>query len=767
MSVPSLLTVEEDLLVRDTDAVLEAACRRIPPLWPLQSFVAVNPFVGLSETPFSKAADLMGRVGHAPILMDAGYYSERIRSGEIAAGHIRDAMHRCGFHQKVADPASWLLAQLDQTESAEQFLTVADWLDQQQAGSMWAGFVVDEISKWCSSYFDRGQSPMQMPWRTLPLYQAWKRAASLDANPEVFGLPGFRSFVQQLPDSHDAAIQSVLASLGVPAHLAADFLHRELISVFGWAAYAAWHDRQNSGDFVRQLLAVRLAYDAALLSLDRAGAWQPTRTATQEGPVEARVIAQTAAELAFRSRIARKLAPSPAKDLRFTRPALQAIFCIDVRSEVYRRALEAQSFSIETIGFAGFFGVAVEVDSTARCPVLISPRHKVEEGSRPASIFRPAATAWKQLFRSATACFSSVEAGGMLSGLQMLRQLTKKSRPVDPAAELSWNIPLDEQVDLAAGALKNMSLDPSRLAPVVLVCGHGSSTENNPYAASLDCGACGGHKGDVNARLAAALLNDAAVREGLQRRSIQVPHDTVFVAGLHVTTTDEVILYDAEKLLSADQHGELTGWLQAASKQARAYRSQSTAPSESLDREFHQRSADWSEVRPEWGLAGNAAFIAAPRSRTKGLDLEGRVFLHEYDASRDADSSVLQLILTAPVVVASWINLQYYGSTVNNRLFGSGNKTLHNVVGTFGIWEGNGGDLRTGLPLQSLHDGARWVHEPLRLQVFIESPRHRMDAVLRANADVRNLVENGWIHLMAIEDDAIYECRRCGEWAVA
>lgn len=767
MSVPSLLTVEEKPLVRDTNAEVEAACRRIPPLWPLQSFVAVNPFVGLSDTPFPTAVDLISRVGHAPILMDAAYYAERIRRGEIPARDIKDAMRRCGCNQRVADPASWLLAQLAWTESAEQFLTVADWLDQQQAGSMWAPFVVDEISKWCSSYFDRGQSSMQMPWRTSPLYQAWKRAASLDANPEVFGLPGFRSFVQQLPDSHDAAIQAALGSLGVPAHLAADFLHRELISVFGWAAYAAWHDRQNGGDFVRQLLAVRLAYDAALLSLDRASVWQPTRLASHEGPIEARAIAQTAAELAFRSRIARKLAPSSAQDPRLARPALQAIFCIDVRSEVYRRALEAQSSSIETIGFAGFFGVAVEVDSTARCPVLISPRHKVEAGSDPPSMFRPAATAWKQLFRSATACFSSVEAGGMLSGLQMLRQLTKKSQPVDPAEDLSWNIPLNEQVDLAAGALKNMSLDPSRLAPVVLVCGHGSSTENNPYAASLDCGACGGHKGDVNARLAAALLNDAAVREGLRRRGIQIPQDTVFVAGLHITTTDEVVLYDAAKLLNSDQRLELEGWLQAASKQARAWRNGSAAPSESFDRESHRRSADWSEVRPEWGLAGNAAFIAAPRSRTKGLDLEGRVFLHEYDASRDVDSSVLQLILTAPVVVASWINLQYYGSTVNNRLFGSGNKTLHNVVGTFGIWEGNGGDLRTGLPMQSLHDGVKWMHEPLRLQVFIEAPRHRIDAVLRANSDVRNLVENGWIHLMAIEDDSVYECQRCGEWAAA
>jgi len=52
------------------------------------------------------------------------------------------------------------------------------------------------------------------------------------------------------------------------------------------------------------------------------------------------------------------------------------------------------------------------------------------------------------------------------------------------------------------------------VAPYVLLCGHGSSTTNNPYGSALDCGACGGYAGDVNARAAAALLNDPAVRDG-------------------------------------------------------------------------------------------------------------------------------------------------------------------------------------------------------------------------------------------------------------
>ena len=57
-----------------------------------------------------------------------------------------------------------------------------------------------------------------------------------------------------------------------------------------------------------------------------------------------------------------------------------------------------------------------------------------------------------------------------------------------------------------------------------------------------------------------------------------------------------------------------------------------------------------------------------------------------------------RLLLTAPVVVANWINLQYYASTVEPDQYGSGNKLLHNVVGgDLGVFEGNRGDLRIGL----------------------------------------------------------------------
>ncbi|MFN3294522.1 MAG: putative inorganic carbon transporter subunit DabA, partial [Gemmobacter sp.] len=163
------------------------------------------------------------------------------------------------------------------------------------------------------------------------------------------------------------------------------------------------------------------------------------------------------------------------------------------------------------------------------------------------------------------------------------------------------------------------------------------------------------------------------------------------------------------------------------------------------------RARNWAEVRPEWGLAGCAAFVAAPRAVTAGADLQGRAFLHSYDWAADPGFATLELILTAPVVVASWISLQYYGSAVAPEAFGGGNKLIHNVTGGIGVVQGNGGILRPGLPWQAVHDGARLVHEPLRLSVLIEAPTEAMSAVLARHPGVRALFDNGWLHLFALQ----------------
>jgi uncharacterized protein YbcC (UPF0753/DUF2309 family) len=310
------------------------------------------------------------------------------------------------------------------------------------------------------------------------------------------------------------------------------------------------------------------------------------------------------------------------------------------------------------------------------------------------------------------------------------------------------------QAELAASILGAMTLT-ANFAPVVILAGHGSSTRNNPHAAGLDCGACCGQTGEINVRVLSQVLNDTDVREVLRgEHGIDIPADTHFVAALHDTTTDDV------HCLGEPPTGfeEVAGWLQAAGHEARRERAGALGvdPANSDDA-IRQRSRDWSQVRPEWGLANNAAFIVAPRQRTRHIDLGGRSFLHDYDAEADAKNgyAVLELIMTAPMVVTHWINMQYNASVTDNARYGSGNKVLHNVVGgSIGVFEGNGGDLRIGLPLQSLHDGERWMHDPQRLSVYLAAPAEAIADIAARHSVVRELIDNDWLYLFRIDDEA-------------
>ncbi len=274
---------------------------------------------------------------------------------------------------------------------------------------------------------------------------------------------------------------------------------------------------------------------------------------------------------------------------------------------------------------------------------------------------------------------------------------------------------------------------------------------NNPYAAALDCGACGGHAGGSNARILAAILNEPAVRTGLAARGITIPGATWFIAAEHDTTTDEIKIFDRCSV-PASHRDDLAALAASLSRAGEANRQRRAALLGRSADDLLTGAAHWGEVRPEWGLAGNASFIVGPRWLTREIDLEGRAFLHSYDWQADADGTALATILTAPMVVAQWINCQYLFSTIDNDHYGSGDKATQNVVGGIGVLQGNGGDLRVGLPRQSLFtDDGTPFHVPQRLLTVVLAPFEQVERVVASNTILDRLFGKGWVTLVVID----------------
>jgi uncharacterized protein len=491
------------------------------------------------------------------------------------------------------------------------------------------------------------------------------------------------------------------------------------------------------------------------------------------------------------------------------RPLAQGIFCIDARSESFRRHIEAQG-PYETLGYAGFFGVPMSYvafdshDHLALCPILLTPKAEVVEVPRAGQPDKIgdyfSGSRWHQLSHHLfhdlkhhpIASFFLVDVLGMFFSIglagktffrksfnffshglrQWLGRPVVTHIPVDRSVEHKeeraispWQLPLGythpEQAAFVEGGLRIIGLTKN-FGRLVMVCGHGSQSDNNPYFSALDCGACGGSHGDPNARVFAAMANNPEVRRILHDHGLTIPEDTWFLPAKHNTTTDRVTLYDTIDIPSrfAEDVKRLVKDLEQAGTHQALERCQripgapaGISPKEAFAHVYKQ-SMDWANSRPEWGLSGNAAFIIGIRALTKGLNLGGRVFLHSYDPGSDPDGGLLEKIMTAPLIVGELISLTYYFSAVDPWTYGSGSKVIHNIVSGIGVMLGSQSDLQKGLPLQSVNDGARHYHEPMRLLAIIQAPPDRIESIIQKHTLLQYLFHNQWMNLLALDPDS-------------
>jgi uncharacterized protein YbcC (UPF0753/DUF2309 family) len=754
------------------DSCIERAAEPVGRVWPLHSFVTANPLAGFEDRPFHEAvADSTALFG------GCGYPSADVFRSAWEAGAIDEAAlaEHLSAHGYDADPEATLAELADEDESTRDTAPETD-----RVGAV--------LTKWLEAFLDQGEADWVLPGREDGFYEAIRTIARHDGD-----IPDSEQLAT-LPADPVAAVREVLAD--VPEREWQDIFTAHFAALPGWTG------------FIKQRVDADGPWqDAAPISLAGYLAARLALTAQFDAPLEpATVEAETDEEPPLAELWLRAWEDSYRDDLVTAvteeaaavdggddeRTATQLVFCIDTRSEIIRRHVETTG-AYETHGYAGFFGIpmrhtghgdAVSVDA---CPPVIDAAHRIDDEvtdpetaaahDQRAGLLEAARHAVKTLKSNAATAYTLVETAGSGYGVALAARTLIPGAVYDLFDGVNERIPHDhefcepaldhetgvkgdlpkglthaEKVEYAATAFELMGIET--FGRLVVFTGHAATTANNPFDSSLDCGACAGNPGGPSARVLATICNDDAVRASLADRGIDVPADTHFLAAEHDTTTDEITLFDAHAPEShRDDIDALRADLATAQQGSAEERlDDMDATADDPVRETERRSVDWAQTRPEWGLAGNAAFVIGPRELTENLNLDGRAFLHSYDHTTDPGGDALEAIMTGPMVVTQWINNQYYFATVDTSVYGSGSKITQNPVGNVGVVQGNGGDLMRGLPLQSLTAGADDpYHQPLRLSTVVHAPRDQVERILATHEDLATLLDNGWLSLTVVD----------------
>ena len=746
--------------------------------WPLHTFVASNPLSGYEKTSFPQAVALAKNAYNADMFPDTSMYTRAWEDGDIDGEILYESLREANC-----------------TMSAEECLKLFETQKKAQVHNQ--NHTVDRILvKWLSAFMDEGLAEWKMPYKHQGFYQAWRQLTSYDPDSTSPRL-------QDIPKTSEEALTECLKNYTAGEYVSIFEYH--LAQLPGWVGYIKY--REESGSDWQQKYPITLTdYLAVRLLMYR---WQqkplvPKKIADNKESdcSQIQYIWLKAWEQSWQNQLIGTLNDAATIDHIGAKstPDAQMVFCIDTRSENIRRHVEA-SGNYETYGYAGFFGITMDYKETSSgvtrksCPPIVTSAYVATEKANYNTeekmekfLWRSRVTQFYEYFlkrmkNMLPSAFGYVEGTGFFYGMTMVARsllsnwmycVKEKRKPRIEAIsqpelqKVSSNnttpVPVEEEVAIVKSAFDLMGW--RQFASVVLFVGHGSHSANNPFSSSLDCGACAASPGRNNARLLARLANKPNVRHTLRESyNILIPDDTIFVGAEHNTTTDDIILFDTEVPLS---HRDIILSIKENLSTAQSTAIQERLGSDCTLSDVHSRAHNWSETRPEWGLATNAGFIVGPRSLTRHSNLNNRCFLHSYDWTLDKEGKALEAIMQGPMVVTQWINTHYYFSTVDNEVFGGGSKITHNITGNFGVVQGNGGDLKFGLPLQSVFqsDGEAY-HKPLRLSVVIEAPIDRVSNILAKHSSLRTLLDNEWIHLLVIDPTAqreVFRYKKSIQW---
>ncbi len=486
---------------------------------------------------------------------------------------------------------------------------------------------------------------------------------------------------------------------------------------------------------------------------------------------------------------------------RESRPDSQLFFCMDEREEGIRRHLEAINPAIETFGAAGFYSFPMrwlgldDKKPVLLTPVVVDPVHEIHEkpiaeqqdlhkqhekrhaqrelleDSLSHEMRRNVLSSMLAMLLSTPATLA-ILVGKVFAPLKTGTLLRKARESFDIPIETDMNYKVeqanpdamptqpnlgfdnDEQAERVRAFLSNNGLTHN-FSKIVAIFGHGATNENNPHRSAYGCGACSGKYGGPNARVFARVANRPEIREKLRELGIDIPDDTWFLGALHNTCSEEITWYDTalvpDNLQASFEEVKAsiaTAIIRSAHERCRKFASAPVMPSDELAvKHIAGRALDFSQARPELGHATNAAAIIGRRSVSQGVFFDRRVFLISYDPTQDDEEGhILEGLLLSAGPVGAGISLEYYFSKVSNNVLGSGSKITHNVTGFFGVMEGAGSDLRTGLPKQMIE-----IHEAMRLQVMVEASTEVIGKIYGRQPALQELIGNGWILVSSID----------------